>query len=119
MQGGEKADRPFWVAREYGVNPVEVLEWDFPFFCCAADSLIENPPASVTLARWYGYEMSGRADEKHGKHQMWTMLPLPETSFERAYLEAYNDPEAIEMEQQAALRQMILGLSKKSKQKKP
>ena len=54
--------------------------------------------------------MSGRADESQGKHQMWTMLPIPDTSFERAYQKAYNDPEAKEIEQQTALRQMILGM---------
>ena len=52
--------------------------------------------------------MSGRADAKHGKHQMWTMLPLPETTFERVYRKAYDDQE--EIAQQQAIRDMILGM---------
>ena len=57
-----------------------------------------------------GYELSSRAEEAHGRFQMWTSLPVRETSFEAAYREAYD--ESADLAQQAAVRKMIMGLRK-------
>ena len=57
-----------------------------------------------------GHELSPRADLAHGKHQLWTRLPVSETSFEHAYRETYDDLE--DLAQQQALRKMIMGMKR-------